>query len=142
MIFGGFRMMEYGMADLWRFRPAETRWEMLGGTESSRSLPTPDNLVSEQAAAVDTRSWPLPRGQASVSMLPDGSGGYLFGGSVQIQQPSLLTDPEAFEGQSTGQHSPFAEHSRLYTRHPHHALIPGDVSDTQIACGCSRLAAV
>ena len=83
VMFGGFRMMQFGMSDLWRFDLRFTRWEKLGGSSESGGLPTRAKLLQLQAAAVD-RSWPMPRGHASVAMLPDGSGGFLFGGAVQL----------------------------------------------------------
>lgn len=119
MIFGGFRSMQSGMADLWRFSTTEERWDFLGGTSSARALPEGDLIAEQLAAAADDRSWPMPRGQASVSMLPDGSGGYIFGGSVQIQ----TTDPQQDAAQGPMQHPtphplPHGTNTCLHSRPP------------------------
>ena len=98
VMFGGFRMLQFGMSDLWRFDPPFKRWEKLGGSSESGVLPTRANSLQLQAAAAD-RSWPVPRGHASVAMLPDGGGGFLFGGAVQLQLSAadlaLSTPPNA-----------------------------------------------
>ena len=88
VMFGGFRMMQFGMSDLWRFDPRFTRWEKLGGSSEPGGLPTRANLLQLQAAAADC-SWPMPRGHASVAMLPDGTGGFLFGGAVQLAEDGI-----------------------------------------------------
>ena len=88
VMFGGFRMMQFGMSDLLRFDTRFTRWEKLGGSSESGGLPTRANSLQLQAAAAD-RSWPMARGHASVSMLPCGSGGYLFGGAVQLAEDGI-----------------------------------------------------
>jgi hypothetical protein len=103
VLFGGFRFYQYGMNDLWRFETDTLRWSLLGGADDYEALPSQMELLAEQARAVDgNRSWPLPRGQAAVSMLPDGTGGFLFGGAVQIAEGGLAAAAAVIYSQVTG----------------------------------------
>ena len=107
MLFGGYRMGLYGMSDLWRFEKRTQQWLFLGGSDPSalkaiHALPDPLKLVDDQSDQVEKYSWPMARGHGCVAMQRDGSGGYLFGGAVQVQTASWDEELQAATSQIAG----------------------------------------